>query len=102
MGYKYILDGKNPIPADTMTWTRWMNDRRTDIHVADEKVGEVRISTVFLGLDHNFDKGDPILFETLVFGGPLDGEMDRYHTWEEAEAGHAAIVQRVLNAAMKT
>jgi hypothetical protein len=45
------------------------------------------VSTVFLGLDHSFE-GPPILFETLVSGGDLEGEMDRYHTWEEAIKGH--------------
>jgi hypothetical protein len=45
------------------------------------------VSTVFLGLDHSFE-GSPILFETLVSGGNLEGEMARYHTWEEAIKGH--------------
>lgn len=46
------------------------------------------VSTVFLGLDHSFGEGPPILFETLVSGGDLEGEMDRYYTWEEAIKGH--------------
>ena len=50
---------------------------------------------VFLGLDHSFGSGPPLLFETMVFGGPLDEEMDRYTTWDEAEAGHKAMVKRV-------
>jgi len=45
------------------------------------------VSTVFLGLDHSFE-GSPVLFETLVSGGNLDEEMDRYHSWEEAVKGH--------------
>lgn len=32
--------------------------------------------------------------ETMVFGGPLDAEMERYSTWDEAVAGHAAMVAR--------
>ena len=34
------------------------------------------------------------MFETVVFGGPCDWELYRYCTWEEAEEGHAAVVQR--------
>ena len=57
---------------------------------------EVEVSTVFLGMDHNFGgKGNPVLWETLVFGGPLDGEMDRYTSKQEAIAGHKRMVERV-------
>ena len=49
--------------------------------------GIIRISTVFLG--HNFlGKREPILFETMVFGGKYDEEQERYTTWKKAEAGH--------------
>jgi hypothetical protein len=46
------------------------------------------VSTVFLGIDHNFGNGPPLLFETMVFGGEYDGYCKRYSTWEEAEGGH--------------
>lgn len=54
------------------------------------------VSTVFLALDHRYAKeeGDPLVFETLVQGGPNDQDMERYSTYEEAEAGHARLVQR--------
>lgn len=59
-------------------------------------LGKVRVSTVFLGLDHQFEKGGrPLIFETMVFGGSLDDECERYSTWAEAETGHAAMVERV-------
>jgi len=66
--------------------------------IARTEVAEgVEVSTVFLGLDHNFGfDGAPVLFETLVFGCPLDGEMDRYTTESAARAGHEAMVERVL------
>jgi hypothetical protein len=91
----YILDGHTPVPVeDVLTWGRWFET--TDRHIDETALGEVRVSTIFLGLDHNFwGQGPPILFETLVFGGPLDGEMDRYSSWDEAEAGHAAMCARV-------
>jgi len=58
---------------------------------------QVHVSTIFLGLDHRpwGAHGPPILFETMVFGGPLDQEQERYGTWEEAAAGHTAMVARV-------
>ena len=54
------------------------------------------MSTVFLGLNHAVsENGPPLLFETMVFGGQLDSEQERYTTWEEAELGHSAMVARV-------
>ena len=40
-------------------------------HIGDTTIGNVRVSTIFLGLDHNvFGDRPPELFETMVFGGP--------------------------------
>jgi len=50
---------------------------------------------VFLGLNHSFGEGPPLLFETMVFGGALDQEQARYTTWEQAEAGHKQMLARV-------
>jgi len=56
--------------------------------VAHTTIGQVLISTVFLGLDHQWGDGPPLLFETMVFGGAYHHECERYSTWDEAEAGH--------------
>jgi hypothetical protein len=53
---------------------------------------------VFLGLDHSFRQGPPILWETMVFGGPLDGEMMRYTSRAEAFDGHQEMCRRVREA----
>ncbi|WP_338923969.1 hypothetical protein V0M98_37785 (plasmid) [Pseudomonas silesiensis] len=34
-------------------------------------------------------------FESMVFGGPLDGLRVRFDTWEEAEAGHALFCAEI-------
>ena len=58
------------------------------------------VSTVFLRLDHNYSgEGPPVLFETLVFGGPLSDEMERYCTEAEALEGHERMVERVRKTA---
>lgn len=96
---EYILseDDKTPVEVnDLLTWARWMEtgNRR----VAKDKIGEVEISTVFLGLDHSFGSGAPVLWETMVFGGKLDQEQDRYCSYEEALKGHASMLAKVLHA----
>jgi len=60
----------------------------------------VVISTVFLGIDHSFGRGAPVLFETMTFApGDAEGQW-RYRTWQEAEAGHAAVVASLRVVAM--
>lgn len=94
MSDKYILEGKNPIPCDdVLKWGEWFETAKR--HVAVDLVGEVRVSTVFLGLDHSFGDGPPLLFETMIFKGPHDQYQERYSTWEEAEAGHAKALALV-------
>ena len=94
MSGNYILEGRTPVRCDNvLEWAKWFE--KAERHVAQESVGEVRISTVFLGLDHGWGEPKPVLFETIVFGGTLDQEQDRYYTWGEAEAGHRKIVERV-------
>lgn len=94
---RYILRGHHPIPMeDLLEWGRWMET--SDRVVAQTKVGDVRISTVFLGVDHSYEAVKPLLFETMVFEGKLDGEMNRYCTWEEAEKGHQEMVKKVMEA----
>jgi len=68
------------------------NVAQTDVGVSG---GTVHVSTIWLGLDHNWGGGPPLIFETLVQGGSLDQEMDRYTTEAEALAGHAAMCERV-------
>jgi len=94
MSDKYILEGHEAIECnDLMKWSAWFET--ADRHVAKTKItDEISVSTVFLALDHSFGGGPPMLFETMVFGGPLDGQMERYRTWEFAELGHKIWVSK--------
>jgi hypothetical protein len=74
--------------------------------VAETMIGEAWVSTVFLGVDHNFSltgKVSPVLWETMVFGGTLDQEMNRCSgSKEQAEAMHWDMVDRVKAVQMLT
>ncbi|MEH2201208.1 hypothetical protein [Nostoc sp.] len=62
----------------------------------EDYVGSTRISTVFLGLNHQWlPNKPPLIFETMVFGGQIDYQQIRYSTWDEAVAGHQAIVELI-------
>jgi hypothetical protein len=56
---------------------------------------EIRVSTVFLSLDHAHFDGPPILFETMIFGGEHDMWQDRYATIEQARRGHQRVVENL-------
>ncbi|MHC5730284.1 MAG: hypothetical protein ACYTXY_40495, partial [Nostoc sp.] len=58
------------------------------------------ISTKFVGIDLNPGSCNasslPMVFETLVLGGPLDGKKNFYPTWNEAIQGHLKICTQIL------
>lgn len=111
----FILDeNQSPILADsTLHWGEWYQNAGERRRVGRDVVGQYEVSTVFLGLDHNWsERGWPVLFETMVFrlgedgdrdrnasdDDELDGRMERYRTWSEAEAGHARMIDEVKQA----
>lgn len=106
MSDRFILaaDGKTPVPEpDLMKWAQWFESANR--HVANDEVGPIRVSTVFLGLDHSFRDiygGDrePILWETMIFGvpGKLNGYQCRYASYDDAVRGHAEAVEQARKA----
>ena len=68
-------------------------------HVADEYINGFRISTIFIGLCHNYDplSNAPIVFETMVFNNRNGIYQERYSIWKEAEEGHKRAVEWVNN-----
>lgn len=95
----YILDDdNNAMPCDLHEWTQMYQteEGQNRRHVAFDDIGDIQVSTVFLGLDHNHFGGPPLLFETMVFSGNgNDRYCKRYSTWSEAEEGHVTAVQWV-------
>lgn len=92
---KYILKDKKPVKCDDLL--AWADAfEHSDNQVAFDRIGDVQISTVFLGVDHAYGQsGPPMLFETMVYGGELDKEVERCATWDEAEVLHKNMVERV-------
>ena len=89
IGY-YILDDKKRIVScsDFSVLSKYLG-----MSVGRVSHNGVEVSTVFMVMEHGRDELDrPILFETMVFGGPHDGLQQRYCTWQEAEAGHESML----------
>lgn len=75
-------------------WGRWFEDPAARI-LKQEDVGAFWVSTVFLGIDHNFfGRGQPILWETMIFADDEGFSMDRYESRDDALAGHTRAVMR--------
>jgi hypothetical protein len=94
----YGMDGER------LSMREWADKfENTDRHIADEirviADEPIRISTVLIGIDHRFfpDQGPPLIFETMVFGGPWDGCAWRYPTKEGALAGHDQVIATVMD-----
>jgi hypothetical protein len=79
-------------------WGRWFEtaDRRVAWTQFDDGS---ELSTVFLGIDHNFFGDPPILFESMLFSATKDDafgtdmQQDRYATWTEAMEGHERMAR---------
>jgi len=91
---KYILDETgNPKPEDDLVlWARWLETADRRVARAELPDG-VEVSTVFLGFDHGFRGGSPILYETMIFGGSHSYWQRRSCTREEALLDHAKAIQ---------
>jgi hypothetical protein len=102
---RYILNsvGEPILEPDLLIWAKAFEN--SDRKVKQEHIGPFLVSTVFLGLDHNFFEGPPILWETMVFLKDQEGvrygddiEMDRCSgSREQALAMHAAMVERIAS-----
>jgi hypothetical protein len=91
----YILKDKMPVNIPFEEWIRIFDFEDEGRRVNKTTIGDVRISTVFLGLDHGIYEDKPMLFETMIFGGEYDDYQERYSTWEEAEEGHQRACELV-------
>lgn len=87
-------DGK---PIDSEEFDRLFSDmdyRR----VGETIIGDIKISTVWLGVNHNFgSEGPPLIFESMIFGGndDLNECQWRYPTFAEAMIGHCKLIKLV-------
>lgn len=90
-----------------MEWAKLFEDFDYKVIKQEKLPSGGKVSTVWLGLDHQYGEGKPLIFETMVFskkkkqkifgkdymmGEELD--VDRYSTLEEALAGHKKMFKK--------
>lgn len=100
--YYILVDKKVVEVKDVLEWAKFFGSPDRFLK-NDFFPNGVRVSTIFLGIDHNFGDGPPLFFETMVFdinkktkysslGESID--TDRYSTYDQALAGHEAMVAK--------
>ena len=97
MWYK-LDENNNPIKAESSRdYFNWVFENEVKRIVMQQQIDEVRISTVFLGLDHSFPRDDtkPLLWETMIFGGEHDQYQERYYSFDDALDGHFEALKLV-------
>ena len=93
MSNYYDKEGK---PLKMSEWVKLFENKDYKI-VAQDTVNGYFISTVWLGLDHSFDGGKKLIFETMVFPSKENLSEEycaRYSTLGDAEVGHKRIVEK--------
>lgn len=83
-----------------LKWARWCETADRTVH-QERLWNGMFVSTVFLGLDHQFGQGPPLLYETMTFRrtaylewGREGLDQVRYSTETEAVLGHVFIANR--------
>lgn len=95
-----LLDDGTVEPCTLEEWANEFQDMKRC--VGFDSVDRWDVSTVFLGLNHNYSfSGLPLIFETMVFEW-VEGESHsrgcwRYSTKVEAEEGHQKVLQRLMD-----
>lgn len=96
----YILKDGKPIKIEQSErglreYVVWYN-KDENRRVALTKFGDsIKVSTVFLSIDHNHGVGEPLLWETMIFGGVHDLWQERASTREQALLYHEEAVTLV-------
>lgn len=98
--YYKLDENKKVVPSSLKEWANFFENEKNHSRVGLDNINGKRISTVFIGLCHNYNPRSriPITFETMVFdNNDRSIYQERYSTWQEAEEGHKKAVEWVKN-----
>jgi hypothetical protein len=95
--YTYILDkqGEAVPEPNVKKWAEWFEHSGVLRQVALTEVGQLQVSTIFLGFNPNIFSKPALLWETMIFGGKYDHMSAKYTSKESALAGHEAVCKQL-------
>jgi len=96
MPHFYIVDNDDNLREVTspIEWTVWRLSHDPRIMVSGLLDEGCEVSTVFLGRA-DVPSDPPLVYETMVFGGILDGLTVQYASHAEAIDGHLKAIEAV-------
>jgi len=93
----HVLKGKVVVEATEEEWKEWILRHVHDLHIANDLIRGIRISTVFVGIPLSAQLGKPTtFFQSKVTGGKLDGRIEHFATYKDAIEGHKKICADVI------
>lgn len=96
MDNRYFDRQGQPV-SDTLRWAKLFEDRSYQRVALTILTNGIKVSTVWLGLNHQWGDGPPLIFETMVFPDTADFHEDdcaRYSSEAEAVAGHQGMCEK--------
>lgn len=92
--YFTLDENDNVVPVDKYVWLD-LDSVKANRIVKKTEIGEVEVSTIFLGMFFGSEDEVPLVFETVIFGGEFDQSRIRYASKAEALEGHDIFVKVV-------
>jgi hypothetical protein len=98
--FRFRRDG-TPYPEGDdglLEWARDFEDLEKKIVRQETLANGYYVSTVWLGINHQWGDGPPLIFETMVTNpsGGWEDYQERYSTENEAILGHMRAVEEYL------
>lgn len=94
--YAILIAGNVVKDVSFEDWATWFEN--ADRIIRRTKIGNVEVSTVFLGVNQAFGNSPSLWFETMIFSDDeYDQECWRYSTINQAIEGHNKILQEFYN-----
>jgi hypothetical protein len=106
--YAILNEDGDVIPASILEWASFKSSNRPQCRIARDELFGFVVSTVFLGLNHQYaPEKEPLWFETMIFDRwkgeyssineepitHIDIYMERYTTRQEAILGHKQAIR---------
>ena len=98
--YYKLDENNNVVPSSLIEWSEFLEGKEPSYnrYIGDDTIGEMRISTVFIGIYLEIGLNNkPLTFETMVFKNGRSIYIEEYSTYKEAEEGHKGVVQWVID-----
>lgn len=92
----YIIKNKRVCKSKSLEqFIDWFNKEDPDLLLWLDRIKNTSIVTAFFGYDIGINDSQPVMLESVIIGGTLDGQKYRYGSYGEARAGHQRRLKRV-------